>query len=302
VCSSDLTDGNFDGVHRGHASLIGSVIERAKKNRCQSVIITFEPHTRSVVSSESPQPVLSTFDEKAKLIADLGPDHLVCIAFDDAFRSLTPEQFVHDVLIARLSAKAWLLGPSHTFGKDRAGNRNSLQEIMGRYDIDIFTLDLLTDSDTPISSTEIRALVSKGELASATKWLGHPYLVAGRRVEGQKVGRTLGFPTLNFDSQAPEKVLPPAGVFAAVLEYGGTRWHGALYFCECPTFDNRRVRFEFNILEYTGDEGLPQLGETGYLWINRFMREDRTFPSPEALVEQIKKDVTAIHRFFIEEQ
>jgi riboflavin kinase / FMN adenylyltransferase len=295
-----VTVGNFDGIHQGHRQLIDEVKNHAKAHSRLSVIVTFDPHTRSVISAKNNQPILSTFDEKALLLEHMGIDALVRIHFNSKFRALSAEEFVRRILADKLKAREWILGSSHTFGKNKAGNMNSLQEITGKYDITTFTLNLVSDGKTPISSTKIRELISSGNIEQANRRLGHPYLIAAQRVEGKKIGRKLGYPTLNFEHPCPEKVVPPAGVFAAKIEYKGKEHTGALYFGKCPTFRNRSIHFEFHMLSYEGD--LPGHGDTAYLWLHTFIRKDKAFTNQEFLTKQIKKDVDAIHRFFAEEK
>lgn len=297
---SVVTVGNFDGIHHGHRQLIAEVKKRAHAHGRLSVVVTFDPHTRSVISPHRNQPILSTFDEKALLLEHMRIDALVRIKFNSKFRALSAEKFVQQVLADKLHAREWILGSSHTFGKNRAGNMNSLQEITGKYDITTFTLNLVSDGNTPISSTKIRECISNGKIKQANRRLGHPYLIAAQRVEGKKIGRQLGYPTLNFEHPCPEKVVPPEGVFAAKLEYEGREHTGALYFGECPTFRRRSIHFEFHLLSCRGT--LPEIGHTAYLWLYTYLREDRIFKNQELLKKQIKKDVDAIHRFFAEEK
>jgi riboflavin kinase / FMN adenylyltransferase len=292
--------GNFDGVHRGHAGLVDEVVARARSAGLASTIVTFEPHTRAVVEPGRPQPILSTLEEKAILLGQRGVENLVVIDFDDTFRRLSAAEFAGRILKERLGAAQWVMGAGHTFGRDRAGNKNSLHTIVSENDISLITVKLLADGEHVVSSTGLRGLITRGELARAVEILGHPYLVAARHVRGKGVGRTLGFPTLNFQRPPSEKVLPPAGVYAAHLQRESKKLPGALYFGTCPTFDAREAHFEFYLFSAGFEE--PTVGDTAELWIHRHVRPDRAFANAAELVAQMDKDVVQIKHFFVEEK
>jgi riboflavin kinase/FMN adenylyltransferase len=296
VTASVVSVGNFDGIHRGHELLIKEVVKQAKESGRASVIVTFDPHTRSVVMPGGMQPVLCTLEEKAFLCAPYGVDYLAWIPFDERFASMEPLEFVEKVLEKEIRATTWVMGEKHTFGSRRAGNQNFLQSEVGRNHIRIFAVSPLAVRNTVVSSTEIRRKLVEGDVAEAVKLLGHPYLVSAKRVAGVKKGAQLGFPTLNFARPPAEKVLPPPGVYSASLDYKGTKRVGALYFGNCPTFADREFHLEFHELEYTGD--VPEQGEIGYLLLHGLVRKDRMFVTQEELVEQMKKDIVTIHNFF----
>lgn len=297
---SVVSVGNFDGVHRGHTELIGEVVRRARERAWASVAITFEPHTRRATESEAPSALLTTLGEKAKLLEIQGVDSLICLPFDEKLRRMEPEQFVEQVLIERLQAREWVMGPDHRFGKNRRGGGNSLRKQGSRNDISTFAVRPSHVGGHAISSTRIRALIDKGKMAQAVEMLGHPYLIAARHVSGAKTGSRLGYPTLNFSMPGIEKVLPPAGVYAAHVQWGDITEPGALYLGNCPTFEGRDVHFEFYSLARAGAG--PQTGETAFLWIYRHIRGDRPFGTEQALVAQIEKDVNRIREFFTQEQ
>jgi riboflavin kinase / FMN adenylyltransferase len=296
---SVVSMGNFDGVHRGHAALIREVVNRARAGGKASVIVTFEPHTRSVLMPDVPQPVVSTLDEKAVLLEQLGVENLVAIPFDESVRRLGAEEFVQRILVGCLGASDLVVGPDHTFGSNREANRNSLRDLMRRNDISLFTTASQGSGKRPFSSTDIRSAVAKGAMAEAVRMLGHPYLISARRVEGRKIGTRLGYPTLNFEAPGQDKVLPPAGVYAAEVECAGNKSSGALYFGDCPTFGHREVHFELHLLSTPAAE--PALGENTCLWVWDFVRGDVAFPTEQALTEQIRSDISRITRFFSEE-
>lgn len=294
-----VTVGNFDGIHRGHELLFERVIAEARARDALSMVVTFEPHTRSVLNPDAPLALLSTFEEKERLLSQSGVDVLVRLPFTESLRNLTAVEFVRDVLEQRLGACCWVMGSDHEFGKDRSGSKKSLHEWAVRNDITIFPVDLRAHGHRTISSTQVRQEIVQGNLGEAVSMLGHPYLIGARRIAGEKVGTRLGFPTLNFACSSPCKVLPPAGVYAARLECEQRRIVGALYFGDCPTFGNRDIHFEFHMLEPCECE--PALGERSWLWVSHFIRRDQRFETHGELIEAIQKDIENIQHYFSQE-
>jgi riboflavin kinase/FMN adenylyltransferase len=297
--ASVISVGNFDGIHRGHQVLLQGLLQRARERGVASVLLTFEPHTRAVISPDITQPILSTFEEKALLLSDSGLDYLVRLPFNEGYRQMGPEEFITEVLIKRYRAVEWVLGENHSFGRDRAGSTKFLRQIDGINHFNTFITSLQTDQAAVISSTAIRSSIIEGAIDEAVGMLGHPYLIRAERIAGIKKGTELGFPTLNFKTPQPEKVLPPSGVYAAELEHGGQRITGALYFGNCPTFGDRDYHFEFHSLQSAPH--YPDYGETGALWVHRFVRRDQTFASAQELVKQMEKDINTIKHFFSQE-
>jgi riboflavin kinase/FMN adenylyltransferase len=149
------------------------------------------------------------------------------------------------------------------------------------------------------SSTAIRGLIDESGIDEAVAMLGHPYLILAQRISGVKTGSSLGFPTLNFKTPSSQKVIPPPWIYAAIVEFGGVKLRGALYYGNCPTFTNRDFHFEFHSLDTVVQD--PELQTEVALWLYRFIREDHLFSSERLLVEQIKKDILIIQQFFLKE-
>lgn len=297
--TSIITVGNFDGIHHGHQRLIEEIVQRAHTENKVSALITFDPHTRSVLNPDQPLELLTTFSEKAHLLRSFGIDALVRLRFDEEFRRQTPENFVKNILVNQLHTSTWLMGSGHTIGKDRSGSKNILQTILSKYHIMAFTADLLKQDDMIVSSTQIRKCITQGDIAEALEMLGHPYLISANRIQGLKIGSQLGFPTLNFDRPPSQKVLPPSGVYAAKLEFNGSIHTGALYFGDCPTFSDRAAHLEFHA--FANSDVFPQTGDQAWIWLYKFIRLDRIFPTTAELVEQISNDIKTIQIFFSEE-
>jgi riboflavin kinase/FMN adenylyltransferase len=296
IKGSVVSVGNFDGVHLGHSILLNEVVARSKLNGLSSIIVTFDPHTRSVLFPDKVQPVLSTFEEKAVLLEPYGIDYLVCIPFDRNFASLSAEEFIEKILINILRTRQWVIGEGHTFGKDHQGNKNFSHLGRGKNHINKVLVDSKFVGKRIISSTDIRGEIVDGQVENAIKKLGHPYLIVSRRISGLKQGTQLGYPTLNFAGLSSNKVLPPPGIFAAELEYGKNRWKGALYFGNCPTFGKRDTHFEFHAFDFSDNE--PGEGGKADLWLYSMVRSDIAFANADTLAEAIQKDIFTIKNFF----
>ncbi|MFP4416023.1 MAG: riboflavin kinase [Chitinispirillaceae bacterium] len=297
---SVVSVGNFDGVHRGHRQLASIVRKRAGVHKASSVMVTFDPHTRTVIHPNRPQQLLTTFDEKQLLFEQLGIDYLIRIPFNAEYAKMSSESFVEQVLIKRLHAVEWVMGENHTFGKDRKSGEKFLHEYGGRNHFSMFIADLHAEGSAVISSTAIRTAIRHSKVESAVSMLGHPYLILAQRISGVHKGTEMGVPTLNFRHPGGNKVMPPPGVYAAELAFGKRRWAGALYFGNCPTFIDRDFHFEFHAFEQ--DREFPELGDRAALWMHRFIRADRTFDNERKLVEQIRHDINRIRTFFSQEQ
>ncbi len=299
IKKSVVSVGNFDGIHNGHHYLITKVCERAKYHNASTIIITFEPHTRAFLYPDQTPPRLTTFNEKAFLLRDFPIDYLICIPFDNQFAALTPEDFIQDILINRFKAVEWVMGENHSFGKDRKGSYNFLHNLDVRNHFYVFPVSLHTENTLVASSTEIRNLIGERRIDEAVRMLGHPYPILAKRIRGMRKGFELGYPTLNFKCPPSQKVIPPPGVYAAEVEFKESKLKGALYFGNCPTFEEREYHFEFHSLDPIVLD--PGIHTESALWLHNFIRPDQTFSSEATLVEQIRKDIEKIKQFFNKE-
>jgi riboflavin kinase/FMN adenylyltransferase len=299
IDASVVSIGNFDGVHRGHIMLIKEVVRRAHERKAASLIITFDPHTRSVVTPGKPQPILTDPEEKAMLIEKFGVDYLVVLKFDQEMMHMPAEAFIDHILLHQLRAAEWVMGEGHSFGKNKQGSAASLRQAAAINHIRIFAAKLAFKDATVISSTEIRQHIIRGQMADALSLMGHSYPIITERIRGIHKATELGFPTVNFKKPQEPKTLPPPGVYAAKLEFRGNSYIGALYWGDCPTFEGREFHFEFHLLEKA--DVLPQPGEKACLWVHDFVRRDKAFKDEPALAHQIGNDIQIIQRFFSQE-
>ena len=193
-----LTIGNFDGVHRGHHALLKQLQDGAKVRGLVSCVMTFEPHPKEFFSPEQAPPRILNLRDKLAAFAKIGIDRIVVEHFNAAFARLSPEEFVSEILVKRLNAKWILIGDDFCYGAKRAGNFASLQAAGKKYGFEVSSIQTVLEDGERISSSALRAALAKGNMTQASKLLGRPYGISGHVIHGQKLGRELGFPTLNL--------------------------------------------------------------------------------------------------------
>ena len=283
-----LTIGTFDGVHRGHLSIIRELQARAQKIGATPTLVTLEPHPRLVLSKEDAPLVrlLTTIEEKIEALSLLGLDRLVVANFSHAFASLSPAEFVSDILVKKLKMKQIVIGHDHAFGRDRAGNINLLQELKDRYSYEVSVVDPIRVGKKVVSSTEIRNLLLDGQVESATKLLGRSYNLRGQVVKGDGRGRQLGYPTANIRPFSRYKLIPKVGIYATRIKVGKEIYNSATYIGQRPTFNLSEKVIEVHLLDFDGE----LYGQEVELVFIRFIREDAKFDSISDLITQIEED------------
>ncbi|MGI5215519.1 bifunctional riboflavin kinase/FAD synthetase [Plantactinospora sp. CA-290183] len=295
---SVVTIGVFDGVHRGHQAIIGHAVKRARDLGVQSVVVTFDPHPAEVVRPGSHPAVLTEPARKAELIEALGVDVLCVVPFTAEFSRLSPEAFVHDVLVEQLHAALVVVGENFRFGH-RAGGDVALLERLGRtFGFGVEEAPLVAVDDTVFSSTYIRACAAAGDVTAATAALGRPHRLEGVVVRGDQRGREIGFPTANLLCHRYAAV-PADGIYAAwlVRRAGGAdqppaRLPAAVSIGTNPTFSGRERRVEAYVLDFSGD----LYGERVALDFVAYLRPMQQFDGVEPLVAQIAEDVAQTRR------
>lgn len=297
-----VTIGMYDGVHRGHQTLIGAAVARARAMRRPSLLLTFDPHPAEVVRPGSHPAILTAMDRKAELVAGLGVDAMCVLPFTAEFMRLPPETFTHTVLVEHLHAAQVVVGDNFTYGHRAAGTVATLTAEGRRFGFAVEGVPLAEDSsddgDVTISSTYIRACVAGGDMASAARALGRPHRVDGVVVRGDRRGRDLGYPTANVESQ-PYTAIPADGVYAGHLvtrdaRSGETRerFPAAISVGSNPTFQGSRRTVEAYVLDYDGD----LYGEhVGVEFVSR-LRPMAAFADVEALLGAMAQDVTDTRR------
>jgi len=282
-----VTTGTFDGVHVGHVKIIKRLVEITKKIGGESVLLTFWPHPRVIVSpSNDDIKLLTTIDEKSEIIAKLGIDHLVILPFTREFSELSSEQYIEDILTKGLGTKVLVIGYDHRFGKNREGGIDYLLKHSDRFKIKIEEIPRQEIENITISSTKIRNAIINGKVQIANELLGRPYSFSGHVVKGRQLGRTIGFPTANVQVQKNYKLIPKNGVYACKIILRNQEYKGIMNIGNRPTVDGIGRTQEVHIFDFNDDI----YGEILKVEIIEFIREEIKFDSIEKLVTQIKLD------------
>jgi riboflavin kinase/FMN adenylyltransferase len=287
---SVVTIGVFDGVHRGHQTIIGQAVRRAAELGVQSVVVTFDPHPMEVIRPGSHPPVLTTSRRKAELIECLGVDGMCVIPFTKDFSKLTAAQFVHDVLVEDLHAAEVVVGENFRFGHKAAGDVPALAAFGGRFGFSVSGAPLVAEGGTTFSSTYIRACVAAGDVTAAAEALGRDHRVEGVVVRGDRRGRQLGYPTANVEL-SPHSAVPADGVYAGRLirqtPDGPVYLAAAISVGTNPTFEGRERRVEAYVLDFDGDLYGDHVG----IDFAERLRGMEKFDRVEDLVAQMDADV-----------
>ena len=285
---SAVAIGNFDGVHRGHQALVAAAVARARETGGAAVVLTFDPHPARVLRQDGAPSALTTLAQKEELVAALGIDRLVALAFDARLAALTPEAFVREVLASLLGARHVVVGESFRFGHARQGDARTLEALGGRQGFDVQVVKPVLHAGRPISSSRIREALAAGDVKDAAVLLGRPYALDGRVVRGDGRGRGLGVPTANLGVE--EQMLPGRGVYAGRVLVPGGDWRPAVVNVgERPTFGGTGLVVEAHLIDFSGDLYDARVRVS----FQARLRGEERFASAEALVERIHADVRA---------
>lgn len=293
-----LTVGNFDGLHLGHQSIMQTVLERARALDGTSVVYTFEPHPRRVLRPDQAPRLLTTLDQKLARLEELGVAVTVVEPFTPDFAKLSPEGFVRDVLYERIRPVEVYVGYDFRFGRDREGSMRVLTELGPHLGFAVTIIPEVTVEGRDVNSTRIRELLGAGQVEEAAILLARPYTVRGRVVEGDRRGRTIGFPTANLEPD--NEILPENGVYAGhllVLDAGtpaaGERYPIVANVGRRPTFhQGEAVLAEAHVLDFDGD----LYGRRVEIGFERRLRGEERFPDVETLKSRIAADVAEARR------
>jgi riboflavin kinase/FMN adenylyltransferase len=278
--------GMFDGLHVGHQSLIRAAVENARSNGRPAVVFTFDRHPAELIAPDRVPGYLSTPRQRDALLQDLGVDDVVVARFDERFRTLSPEAFLHFVLYGVIGAKDVFVGEDFHFGRNQSGDVSFLRESQGRYGFTLHVHPPVVVNSERASSTRIRALLREGDLDGATEMLGHRYVLSGCVAHGQKLGRKLGFPTANL-ALTRAQVIPADGIYAVCGTVLGERHMGACSIGMRPTVGGTERTVETYLLDFDGD---LYDREMDIEFVSR-LRDELKFESLDALVEQMGYDV-----------
>ena len=285
-----VTSGTFDGVHLGHQTILARLTEVARNSGGESVLITYWPHPRTVVSNDSQNlKLLTTLEEKTALIDQAGVDHLVIIPFTRSFSQLTSGEYINQILIDRIGTKKLVIGYDHRFGRDREGGFDYIKAHQNEYGFEVEEIPRQDVEAVGVSSSKIRAALNEGNVLTANQFLGRPYTLTGTIVKGRQLGRTIGFPTANMQVDDTAKLIPANGVYAVSVEYGGQTLSGMLNIGFRPTVAGTNQTIETYIFDFDKDI----YGEHMTLKFREFLRPEQKFDGLPALVAQLKRDEEA---------
>jgi riboflavin kinase/FMN adenylyltransferase len=290
-----VTVGVFDGVHLGHRALLDQLVFRAKNAGGESVVITFNPHPRLVLSEKTEEPFsLSTFDEKKKLLEQSGIDHLIIMNFSRELGNMDAADFIREILVGKIGVKHLLVGYDNHFGKGKGGDFKKIRECSELYNFEVVQVDGIYAPEGIISSTAIREALLKGRVEDAGRWLGYNYAIAGTVVEGRKIGHKLGFPTANIKPADIYKLIPADGVYAVEVIFDNVKFPGMLSIGYNPTVNTDRTKRSIEVNIFGSEKDLYDHTITA---IFRYrLRDERKFENTVQLAEQMKLDKEAALR------
>ncbi len=293
-----LTIGNFDGVHRGHQALLKKLVATAKAQNLQSCVMTFEPHPIEYFAPEkAPSRILSLRD-KLEALAKVGIDQVLVVHFNQHFANLSPEEFVKTILVQGLQVKSILIGDDFHYGAKRAGNFSTLQEAGKVEGFSVERMDTLMESNERISSSAIRTALEQGHLEKARQLLGRPYMLSGHVLHGQKLGRSLGFPTLNISLANKLHRRKPAaqGIFIAQVHgLSDNPLPAVASLGQRPTVDDSgRYLLEVHIFNFNQSV----YGKLVQIELIEKIRDEEKYNVLEALQNAIWQDALAAKNYF----
>jgi len=287
-----LALGNFDGIHRGHLAIFCQVVAQAKAIGGTSMVFTFDPHPSRVLAPATAPPLLTTFEQKMRLLADVGLAVGLRIPFTEAFARQQPLAFIRDVLCQQIGVHDLVVGHDFRFGHDRAGTVELLQAQATTYGYGVTVVPAITQDGMVVSSTNIRHLIEQGEVEATARLLGRFYAIGGPVVEGFRRGASLGFPTANI--QSVNEIIPRTGVYAVRVEWEGRHYAGVANVGYNPTFGNAGLSVEAHLFDFSAD----LYGATLSVEFVKKIRHECKFASVHELAAQIARDsekARAIH-------
>ncbi len=287
-----ITIGNFDGVHLGHQKVINQTISLSKARESKSLVITFAPHTRKLLNSEHPPTLLITPSQKLELIEKMGVDFLLMVGFTDKFSHTPPEEFVRSLLVDELRIRGVCLSSKFRFGYQGRGDVQLLKRLGEVHGFEVVKVEKVYIGNRPVDSTSIRELIREGRVEGASLLLGREHFVDGRVTRGVRRGESLGYPTANI--QPENELLPGFGIYITRSFLRGNLLPSVTSLGVRPTFGESTPILETHILNFSQEI----YGEPIRLYFHKKLRDEKKFPHPDSLQEQIRRDVAATTEYF----
>jgi len=289
-----VTLGTFDGVHLGHTVILDRICNIAKQENLESVVLTFFPHPRLIVSNDSEIKLLNTMAEKAKLLEQKGIQNFIIHPFDKLFSELSPREFVKQILIKQLNIQKIIIGYDHKFGKNRAADFNDLIAFGNEFGFDVEEIPAKQVDEVSVSSTKIRNSLLEGNISLANDYLGYSYMLSGIVVKGNQLGRTIGFPTANIQISENYKLIPKNGVYMVTTILNNKIIFGMMNIGVKPTLGENLLSIEVHLLHFSEDI----YGHKIQVNVMERLREEQKFESFEVLKSQLEIDkANTLHYF-----
>lgn len=281
--------GNFDGIHLGHKSLINRTVEISQKFNIKPSILFFKNNSKNITLGQ--KEYITSPEDKIDIAQKNGIEIICLVEFDKSLMQLEAEEFLRDILIKRLNVKHIVVGKDYRFGKKAIGDISYLLENQKRFNYRVDILNLLKDHDKKINSTDIRQLIKNGRIKQANSLLGHPYMIRGKVVHGEKRGRNLGYPTANISLDF-NYIIPKNGVYITAVIVDNKKYFAMTDVGYNPTFENEKLKIETYIFDFNCDIYSKEIK----LCFLEFVRGDYTFKNVTQLINQLKFDEIYIRR------
>ena len=293
---SIVTIGTFDGVHLGHRVVLRRMREIAKKTKAESVLLTFSPHPRHVLHKDNQDmKLITTLQEKQDLLNQAGLDNLVIHEFTKKFSRIKPANFVRDILVEQLNVHTLVIGYDHHFGRNREGSIKELTALADLYDFNIEKIDPQYFEDVTVSSSKIRKLIEKGEMVKAKQYLGYEFMLNGKVIKGNSLGKTINFPTANIVVENKWKILPADGVYAVKIVLEAKEYKGMMNIGQKPTVDGNGISLEVNIFDFS-DDIYGKVIEVKFI---KRIRDERKFEDLQGLKKQLLIDKNKVIQILV---
>jgi riboflavin kinase/FMN adenylyltransferase len=289
-----VTIGNFDGVHRGHQKILQGVVERARRTGAMATVLTFSPHPVRVLRPAEAPSLLATLDQRIEAFDAAGIDAAMVVRFDAQLAAMSAEDFAKRFLVETMRAEAVLVGANFRFGHLQAGDVKLLGELGARWGFEVEIVRPVVEGGVVISSSAIRQALRDGRVEDAERMLGRPYALEGEIQPGTGQGRKLIVPTLNLATE--QELLPKTGVYATQVVVGGKIYGAATNVGMRPTFNGTRISIESHLFDF--NEILTS-GKIKVRFLAR-LRDEQKFSGPEALREQVLKDIEAARILYMQ--
>ena len=289
-----VTLGTFDGVHLGHTAILDKICTIAKQENLESVLLTFFPHPRLIISNDSEIKMLNTMAEKAMLLEQKGIQNFIIHPFDKLFSELSPREFVEQVLIKQLNIQKIIIGYDHKFGKNRAADFNDLIAFGKEFGFEVEEISAKQVNEVSVSSTKIRDSLLDGKVSLANEYLGYAYMLSGIVVKGNQLGRTIGFPTANIEIPESYKLIPKYGVYLVTAIVNKKAVFGMMNIGIKPTLGENLLSIEVHLLHFSEDI----YGQKIQVNVIERLREEQKFESFEALKLQLEVDKINALQYF----